>query len=65
MDAQTLVIIIGATTNLLAIGGIWIKIERRITRIETLVNILIRNEGIRVRSTNHDEHGAHVGLGVG
>ncbi len=44
LNPETIAFIIGGLANLVAVIGAYIKIERRITRIETLLNIFLQTK---------------------
>ena len=53
IETQNIVIILGLLINLIAVISFFVKMERRLTRIEIWMNILKRHFNISLR--RHDE----------
>lgn len=53
MSDNAVLILVGFATNLIAIVGFWMKLEQRLTRVETIVKILASRSGIHVRESDN------------
>lgn len=53
IDANTLVLFFGLLANLLVVVGYTNKLERRLTHVETLLNVLLRGLRIMPRVTDN------------
>lgn len=64
LDLTTISVIFGVCMNVAAIIGVYIKIERRLTRLETLMQILIKSKGILLEPADKYKTKHGHGLGI-